>query len=370
MSDFSIYWWNKQLGDEEIDKVADSIRNKRLSMGPVTAELERRLAEKLGVPYVVCTTSGTTALMCAMLALGVGCGDEIIVPNRTFIASAHAAALLGATIRIADVVDDRPVIDVNEVRKLITPRTKAIVPVYLNGCAPDMEALMALADEHSIPVVEDAAQGLFSLHKGRLAGTFGRFAGFSFSLGKLITSGQGGFVVCHAKEDYTKLRKVRSQGVFEVKKYFDYDTLGGNFKYTDVLASIALIQLEKVDRAIENQRTLYARYVEGFKGLKSVRMLPVDISRGELPVQAETLCSDRLRMQKELADRGIQAMIQTPDLNLSPQLGCRNHVFRNSPLYSDHTMILPSGPDQPLKNVDRVIEVVQTLDKDFPVLSA
>jgi len=370
MNDFSIYWWSKQLGDAEVNRVTESIRNKHLSMGPVTAELEQRLAEKLGVPYVVCTTSGTTALMCAMLVLGVGCGDEVIVPNRTFIASAHAAALLGAKIRIADVVDDRPVIDVDEVRKLITPRTKAIVPVYLNGCAPDMEGLMALADEHGIPVVEDAAQGLFSKHRGRLAGTFGRFAGFSFSLGKLITSGQGGFAVCRTEADYTKLKKVRSQGVFEVKKYFDYDTLGGNFKYTDVLASIALTQLEKVDQDIENQKRLYGRYVAGFKDLKSVRMLPVDMEAGELPVQAETLCSDRLRMQKELADRGIQAMIQTPDLNLSQQLGCRDRVFRNSPLYSDHTMILPSGPDQPLKNVDRVIEVIRELDKDFPVLRA
>lgn len=369
MSDFSVYWWSKQLGEAEIGRVTEAIRNKHLSMGPVTAELERRLADKLGVPYVACTTSGTTALMCALLCLGVGCGDEVIVPNRTFIASGHAPALLGATVRIADVESGRPVIDVEQVRKLITPKTKAIVPVYLNGCAPDMEALMSLADEHGIPVVEDAAQGLLSRHKGKLAGTFGRFAGFSFSLGKLITSGQGGFTVCHTEEDYTKLRKVRSQGVFEVKKYFDYDTLGGNFKYTDVLASIALTQLEKVDQDVDNQKRLYGQYVEGFKDLQSVRMLPVDMEAGELPVQAETLCSDRLRMQKILADHGVQAMIQTPDLNLSPQFGCMDHVFRNSPMYSNHTMILPSGPDQPLSNVEKVIEIVRAHDKDFPELA-
>lgn len=368
MSGYTINWWRKDLGEDEIGKVTSSIRDRFLSMGPVTAELEQRLAERLGVPYAVCTTSGTTALMCAFLALGVGCGDEVIVPNRTFIASAHAAALLGAKVRIADVVDDRPVIDVDEVRRLISPRTKAIVPVYLNGCAPDMHALVALAEEHGIPVVEDAAQGLFSMHKGKLAGTFGRFAGFSFSLGKLITSGQGGFVVCHTPADYDKLRKVRSQGVFEVKKYFDYDTLGGNFKFTDVLASIALVQLEKVDQAIENQKKIYARYVEGFEGLRSMRMLPVNMAMGELPVQAEALCSDRLAMQRILGENGIQAMIQTPDLNLSPQLGNKDRIFINSPLYSDHSMILPSGPDQPIENVDRVVEVVRQAEGSLPEL--
>src|SRR5579864_464500 len=159
---YHIPWWRTEFGQPEVQRLTDAIANEHISQGPVTAEFEARLADALGVRYCIATTSGSMALLVALMALGIDRDDEVIVPNRTWIASAHAVAMLGAKVVLVDVLSSVPTMDLAQARRKITGRTKAIMPVHLNGRAVDMEAVVALAREYGIAVVEDASQALFS----------------------------------------------------------------------------------------------------------------------------------------------------------------------------------------------------------------
>jgi len=149
----NIPWWRFDWANEEIEKVSESIKNKNFSMGVVTEEFEQRMAEALGVSHVVATTSGSMALLMSLMALGIKAGDEVIVPNRTWIATAHAPMMLGAKVILVDVLPDRPVMDTSQVRKKINSRTKAIMPASLYGCAVEMEEVWQIALDYNLFVV-------------------------------------------------------------------------------------------------------------------------------------------------------------------------------------------------------------------------
>jgi dTDP-4-amino-4,6-dideoxygalactose transaminase len=177
------------------------------------------------------------ALTMSLLTLGIGPGDEVIVPNRTFMATAHAALILGAKVRLVDVLPDRPLLDVAQVEAAITPRTKAVLAVHLNGRAVDMPALKALAPRHNLKVVEDAAQAFLSKGSFGWLGAQSDFGCFSLGMTKLVSTGQGGFVVTRDESLYHRMRRVQCHGV--VDTLIDtYEMLGSNFKFNDVLASI------------------------------------------------------------------------------------------------------------------------------------
>ena len=237
-----IPWWRTSFGEEEVQAIAEAIRAEHITMGPITAELEKKLAEALGVPYAVVTTSGSVALLMALIALGIEPGDEVILPNRTFVATAHAVVLLGAKVVLVDVRQDIPVLDVTQLRAKITPRTKAIMPVHLCGRGGDLEELLRIAKEHGLLVVEDACQAIFSRGEQGYLGTRSDAGCYSLGITKLIGTGQGGLVVTRDVETYQKLRLVRNHGVADVFKA-DFNLLGFNFKFTDMMAALGLVQL-------------------------------------------------------------------------------------------------------------------------------
>ena len=174
------------------------------------------MAGTLGVRYCVATTSGSMALLMALMVLGIGRDDEVIVPNRTWIASAHAVAMLGAKVVLADVLPGVPTLDLAQARRKITGRTKAIMPVHLNGRAVDMEAVALLASEYGLRVVEDTSQALFSRNAAGYLGTQSDAGCFTLSVAKLVSTGQGGFIVTNNNSSYEKLKLIRSHGVSDV----------------------------------------------------------------------------------------------------------------------------------------------------------
>jgi len=212
----TISWWRTKFGEEEILQLANAINHEQISQGEITAEFESQVGQILGVPYVVATTSGSMAILMALIAAGVAPGDEVIVPNRTWIATAHAALLLGAKPVLIDVVKNSLVMDVAALESKITPRTKAIIPVHLNGRSVNMPEVNRIAAQHGIKVVEDAAQALCSRNADGFLG-LQSFAGcFSLSIAKIIATGQGGFVVTKNEETYLRLKGMRTHGVSDV----------------------------------------------------------------------------------------------------------------------------------------------------------
>ncbi len=347
------HWWSN-VGEEEIRRIGDAIRNKRLSHGPITEEFERRISEVLGLEHVAATTSGSMAILMALIAAEVGPGDEVIVPNRTWIATAHAPWLLGAKPVFVDVLPDCPVIDVAQVEARITARTKAIIPVHLNGRSADMRALNRIAARHGLKVIEDAAQAFGSRNLDGPLGTQS-FAGcFSLSVAKIITTGQGGYVVTRDPEVGARLRAMRTHGVSDPINCI-YTKPGFNFRFTDLLASIGLVQLEQLPERIRKLQIIYARYAAALPAFDFLRFVPVNIAAGEIPIYIEVCCPQRDRLVAHLAATGIQTRPFYPDLHTAPYFGDTGR-YPNAEKFAAQGLFLPSGPDQPMENVERVLE--------------
>lgn len=352
-----ISWWRTAIGSEEVDRLLLSIEHEHISQGPVTEEFEARIADALDVPYAVATVNGSVALLLAMMALGIARGDEVIVPNRTFVATAHAALMLGATVVLVDCRPDLPTMDVSQLESKITARTKAVVAVHLNGRAVDMTALSRVAERYGIRVIEDAAQAMFSRSKLGYLGAQSDAGCFSLGMTKLISTGQGGVVVTRDRATYERLKLLRNHGVIDTLND-EYAMLGFNFKFTDLAASIGIAQLGRARERVEQVTSIYRRYEAVLRDLPFLRTIPVDLDTGEIPLWLEVLCPERDELMNYLAAHGIQTRRFLPSLNASPHLQSRGE-FPNSRIYATDGLFLPSGPEQPADSIDRVLETLR-----------
>jgi len=351
-----ISWWRISFGEEEIQKVAEAIREEHISQGPITEEFERKVGRLLDAPYVVGTTNGSMALLISLLACGIKPGDEVIVPNRTWIATAHAVALLGAKVVLVDVEEERPIIDDTKIEEKITPRTKAIIPVHLNGRSANMREINRIAAKYGISVIEDAAQALYSRNADGFLGLQSDIGCFSLAVAKIISTGQGGFMVVHDQEMYDKLKLIRIHGTASTIDAV-WTQVGFNFRLTDVLAAIGLVQLDKLADNIANVKRIYQLYQEVIPRLDFLKFIPVDIEAGEIPTYIEVLCPERERLIQFLEERDIQTRPFYPDLHLAEYFGATGD-FPNSRKYSEQGLFLPCGPAQPMDNIEQVLDVL------------
>lgn len=356
-------WWKTRIDDADVALLMRSVDERRFSMGSGTAEFEAELAAILGVRHALATTSGSMALMLSMLALGIGPGDEVIVPDRTFIATAHGASLLGARIVLADCKTDNPNVDPAEIARKISARTKAVIVVHLNGGACDMEPILAAAGRFSVPVVEDAAQALFSRSGGRFLGTFGAMGCFSFGMTKVASTGQGGAIVTDDPRLYERLRGLRNHGVRDVVSH-EYLGTGGNFKFNDMQAGIGLGQIRRWREKVEHCNAVYRAYRQGLSAVPGLRVLDIDVDRGECALWTEIVVESRDRLADALAAQGIQTRKFLPCLHSAPHLAT-DAQFPNSQRFALTGLVLPSGPDQPLANVERTIAAIRAVAPDL-----
>ena len=246
------------LGREEAEAVVKVIESGMVAQGHVTAEFEKAFASYCGVKHAVATSNGTTALHAALLAGGIGPGDEVIVPSFTFIATATSVSMCGATPVFADVDDRIFTLDPASVEKLVTPRTRAVVGVHLFGQPFDIPALTAICRDNNLLLVEDAAQAHGSTFRGRKVGSFGEMACFSFYATKNMTTGEGGMVTTNDAELADRVRLLINHG--QKEKYL-HTSLGYNFRLTDMGAAMGLVQLGKLD-AMNAKRAANAKYLD------------------------------------------------------------------------------------------------------------
>ncbi|MEX1357479.1 MAG: DegT/DnrJ/EryC1/StrS family aminotransferase, partial [Gaiellaceae bacterium] len=298
------------MGEEEIAAVADTIRSGWLTTGPRAAELERRMAEYLEAEHVVALSSGTAALHLALVALGVGPGDEVITTPITWPATANVIVHAGATPVFADVRDGDLNIDPEQVAALVTGRTKAIMPVHLAGQPCDLEPLWALGR----PVIEDAAHAAESRYRGRKLGGLSEATCFSLYATKNIAAGEGGLISTNTAEIADAVRELRLTRRGDGALY-DLAVPGYKANLSDVLAAIALVQLDKVERHGEIRRRQFARYDEAVAGLAGIRSLerdPRDTHAHHLYVvriDPGGAGATRDEYQRALAEEGISTSI-------------------------------------------------------------
>ena len=351
-----IPYWRTSFGNGEADAIKAAIDSEHVSQGPIVKQFEQQLSTYLGVPYVVATTSGSMALLMSLLAAGVGPGDEVIVPNRTWIATAHAPFLLGATVKLIDVEADRPIMNARLIESAIGARTKAIIPVHMCGRSADMRTINAIAKKYKLCVIEDAAQALGSRNLDGYLGTQSDMGCFSFSVAKIISTGQGGVVVTSNENLFLKLVAMRTQGVGDVLNA-EWTQPGFNFRFTDILAAIGISQLKVLDARIQKVKQIYKKYERGIADLPFLKLIPVNYDEGEVPVYIEILCNDREKLVHYLKLRGIQSRPFYPDLNTANYFN--NHgYYPNSVLFGKNGLYLPAGPEQSLENIHIVIQAL------------
>ena len=248
------------LGEAEAANVAECLRTTWISsVGRYIGEFEARFADFCGVKHAVATNNGTTALHLALAALDIGPGDEVIVPDLTYIASANCVRYCGAEPVFADCDPRTFNLDPHAVEALVTPRTKAVIPVHLYGQPCDMDPITAVAERHGLHVVEDAAEAHGARYRGRRAGGLGRCASFSFFGNKIITTGEGGAVTTDDDALAARLRLLRGQGMDPERRYW-FPVVGFNYRMTNVAAAIGVGQMERIEGALAFRRELAGWY--------------------------------------------------------------------------------------------------------------
>jgi perosamine synthetase len=303
-----IEWWQPVMGEREKAAVSEVIDRCYPNDGPVTTEFERAVAALCGVPYAVATTSGTAALFLALKACGVGPGDEVLVPDITFAATANAVSLTGATPVLVDVDRESFCLDLGAAEGALTPRTRAVVPVHISGRGAEMKGFSDLARRHGLSLVEDAAQALGSRAEGRALGSIGDGGCFSFTANKAITTGQGGMLITSNADIHARLRELKDHGRAQRGTGGgddDHPALGFNFKFTDLQAAVGLAQLEDLSRRQERLRETYSIYRQQLAGHPHIRLPGFDVERGECPLWVDADVDDRSGLIKHLEASGI-----------------------------------------------------------------
>jgi perosamine synthetase len=311
------------LNGNERKYVLECLDANQLSMGPMVARFEQAFAEYVGTRYAVAVSSGTAALHLALLALGVGPGDEVIVPALSFVATANAVRYCGATPVFVDVKPDTWCIDTEQVKASRSERTKAILPVSLYGHPVDWGALVDIAGR--LPFVEDAAEALGARFHDRIwpddmtahVGSLSELACFSFYANKLITTGEGGMITTDDSDLVTRLRSLRGQGQHPERRYW-HTELGYNYRMTDLQAAVGLGQLENIDWHLERRREVAHWYHTQLEGVTVQLQAPWAVSSNWMVavLLPENRCPSCVA--EELLAKGIETRPVFPPLHTLP----------------------------------------------------
>lgn len=358
------------IDEETIAAVAQVLRSGWLASGPKVAQLEAELSAYCGGRPVRTQTSATAGLEMALLACGIGRGDEVITPAMSFVATANVIVRVGARPVFVDVGLDSRNIDLDQVEAAITPRTRAILPVHFAGLPLDMERLYAIAALHRLRVIEDAAHAIGSAWRGRRIGSFGDLVCFSFHPNKNMTTIEGGAICGGSPEELKAIELHRWHG--QVKSGADgFDTLlpGGKYNLSDVAAAVGLGQLRRLEEFNARRRSLVARYYELWGADPPLR-LPQRGDEGHswhvftplLPLAQ--LSISRREFMEAMKARGIGVGVHYPAIHLFStyrSLGYREGQFPNAERIGRETVTLPLFPAMVPQDVERVVEAVDAI---------
>lgn len=335
------------------------------SVGSYVDLFEERFSKYLGVKYSVVTSNGTSALHLALRILGIGEGDEVIVPSLTFIASVNPIRYVGAEPVFVDVDYDTWNIDFNKIEELITERTKAIIAVHIYGHPADMDPIIEIARKYNLYVIEDATEGLGSKYKGKFVGTIGDIGCFSFNGNKLITTGGGGMLVTDNQELGIKAKHLSTQAkVVKENGAFYHDEIGYNYRLPNILAAMGVAQLEKIDYFIQIKRSNAKYYDELLRGIKGIKIqeekdwayncywLYSILVEDDFEVDRDTLI-------KELKKEGIQTRPFFYPVHLMDiYKNCKRNNLDNTEKLYKKGINLPSSVTLKRRDIEKVCKII------------
>lgn len=355
------------IGDEEYKAIKSCFDDNWITEGPRSKEFSDKLLALTGAKYGVFAQNGTLALYLAMRAIGIGIGDEVIVPNFTFIASANAVEMCGAKPVFVDVNKDDLQINIEDCSRVLTTNTKAIMPVHVFGLSANMDDVMDFARNNDLKVIEDAAQAIGVSWDGKHCGTFGDVGCFSFFADKTITTGEGGFVTTNDEDVYNKLLFLRNQGRID-RGSFIHPEIGYNFRITDIQAAMGIVQLGKLDDIVSRKLNILEMYKDRLNGISGIRIIEPKSKSNHVPFRVVLMCEDPVESLMDLFTRnGIETRTVFYPLHRQP---CYKNKDESMDLDYDSTfpvsihayergICLPSYPELEEHKIDYICDVLK-----------
>lgn len=373
-----VYYGRQCIEQDDVEAVTAALVSDLITCGPRTTQLEEMLCSITGAKYAVVVSNGTAALHLAALAAGFAEGDEVIVSSITFAASANCVRYCGAVPVFADIDPRTYNLDPDSVRKLITPKTKAVVAVDFTGQAVKLDELRAICREHGLTLIEDAAHAIGTKYKGQPVGSISDMTCFSFHPVKTITSGEGGAVTTNDEQLYRKLLRLRTHGITrdqeemvhptDAKWYNEQVELGYNYRLTDFQAALLISQLRKLPRFSARRREIVERYNEAFKDMPEI-ILQEEIAESDttrhlyiIRLNPELLHCDRRQFFDALYAENI-----CPQVHYMPvyyhsyyeKLGYTKGICPNAEKFYEEVMSIPLYYSLTDKEVEDVIRAVK-----------
>jgi perosamine synthetase len=339
--------------EDDVQEVAACVRSTWVTEAHRTAAFEQAVADYVGARYAVAVPSCTVALALSLMSLGVGAGDQVIVPDLTFIATANAVDLAGATPVPVDIEPVTLGLDLDALARAITPQTRAVIPVWFNGRAPDMPAILRTARAHGLGIVEDAAAALGSRCNGRHAGTFGDLGCFSFNTTKIVTTGTGGIVVTDDPELHERVERLKNHGRLDRRDY--HPAVGFNFYFSDLLAALGLAQMRKLPARVAWKRALCQWYHDRLDGIPGIDLLP--LSDEACLWYPDIFIDDPAALKGFLDSSGIQTRLFFPPIHTQPCYPAVDHAHHSTEI-SRRGLWLPAAPYLDEVTVDHVCQAV------------
>lgn len=326
------------------------------SRGEFIDKFESSFAKYCGAKYGISVSNGTVGLHLALKALGVGDGDEVIVPSLTFVATANAVVYCGAKPVFIDINENDWCIDPEKIEENISNRTKAIIAVHLYGHPADMRAILSIAKRHKLSVIEDAAEAHGADIKGKKVGSFGDIAVFSFFGNKIITTGEGGMLVTNNKKLHEKATLLKNHGMDQKKKYW-HPVIGFNYRMTNLQAAVGLAQVEKLGRILREKERIFKTYNKLFLGFKEVILAPKKKGVGDVCWLYSILIKNprkRDGLIKHLSKKGIESRPFFYPIEEMPPYKKRK-ICPVSLKISRMGINIPSATDMSNKDIERVV---------------
>ncbi len=338
-----IPWFEPQTDQRERELILEVLDSNYLNEGDMTRKFEKQIAEFLGVKHCVAVTSGTAAIFLSLKAAGLKEGDEVLVPDLTFIATANAAKLAGLNVRLVDIERKRLNISPEAIEKRLTPRTKAIVPVDVNGRGADYDFLESFCKKKGLILITDSAEALGSKYNGKFLGTFGLAGCFSFSSNKSLTTGQGGMISTNSSQMYQRLVELKDQGRAKQGTGGNdlHPVVGFNFKFTNLQAAIGLAQFEKLSHRLKMSNERDQKYQKHLTEVSSIRF-PDMAHPGEVRQWTDILSVQSDLIEQKLKEQQIGSRRFWYPLHTQAPYKDDPALFENAVKISQEGLWLPS----------------------------
>jgi len=366
------------IGNDEYVAIKECFDTNWITEGPISKRFSNKLCELIGCKYGVFAPNGTLSLYLGLKSIGIGPGDEVLVPDFTFIASANAIEMVGAKPIFVDIDRDTLHIDLDKCKDLITDNTKAIMPVHIYGTAVDMDSVMSFAKNHKLKVIEDAAQAIGVTWNDQHCGSFGDVASFSFFADKTITTGEGGFVCTNNIDTYNQLLYLRNQGRKD-RGSFIHPEIGYNFRITDIQCAIGLTQLNKLDTIISNKQRILQQYKKHLNGIAGLKIMEPDGLSNHIPFRVAIIFDTTVTdIMDYLSSNDIETRTFFYPLHKQPCFtkimysqyctqcietagaNCNMDCFKNSTYNYNHGLCMPSYPDLENSQIKYICNLIKT----------